>query len=274
MMRVVVTDLDGTLLRDDKTVSDKDLGMLEKLGKQGVVRAAATGRNLLSAKHVLSEDFPIDYLIFSSGAGVMKWRQRHLLASHFLPKEYVERIALLLIQYNIDFMIHELIPDNHRFLYYQSDHPLPDFFRRKAIYKAYARPLDLHRRYEHACQLVAIFPNELDFFMEIKHKLQGVKVIRATSPLDGNSIWMEIFPHHVSKAGGVQMLCERYNYAATDVVCVGNDYNDIDMLEWCPNSYVVANAPRDLRHRFQVCASNQLSGVSDAVNQHLQFTAS
>ncbi len=273
-MRVVVTDLDGTLLRDDKTVSDTDLSLLHRLGERGVIRAAATGRNLLSAKHVLDTDFPIDYLIFSSGAGIMDWKRKHLLASHFLPRELVERIAHILVQYDIDFMIHELIPDNHRFLYFKSKHPVPDFFRRKEIYKAYARPLDLRERYAHACQLVAIFPNELDFFMEIKRKLHGVKVIRATSPLDGASIWMEIFPQHVSKAGGVKMVCEKHQMSADEVICVGNDYNDIDMLEWCPNSYVVANAPRDLRQRFQVCASNQHSGVSDAVNQYIQFTAS
>jgi len=72
----------------------------------------------------------------------------------------------------------------------------------------------------------------------------------------------------------VKLVCEKHQMNKTDVVCVGNDYNDVDMLEWCPNSYVVANAPRDLRQLFQVCTSNQHSGVSDAVNQHLQFTAS
>jgi len=273
-MRLVVTDLDGTLLRDDKTVSVQDLATLEKLGERRIVRVAATGRNLLSAKHVLVPEFPIDYLIFSSGAGIYQWPQQQLLTSNFLPAETVERIARILIQYQIDFMIHELIPDNHHFLYYQSPHPLPDFFRRMEIYRPYARPLDLNARYNHACQLVAIFPNELDFFMEIKRKLAGVKVIRATSPIDGKSIWMEIFPEQVSKARGTQLLCEKYHINSQQVLCVGNDYNDLDMLQWAKMSFVVANAPGDLRSQFRVCSSNMQSGVSDAVNQVMSLTAS
>jgi hydroxymethylpyrimidine pyrophosphatase-like HAD family hydrolase len=50
-----------------------------------------------------------------------------------------------------------------------------------------------------------------------------------------------------------------------DVLAVGNDYNDLDLLEWGGSSYVVANAPADLLARFPAVASSDAAGVADAV---------
>ena len=64
---IVVTDLDGTLLDDDKNVSKNDLSTLHELGRQGVLRVAATGRNLKKVHEVVPQSVPFDYVLFSSG---------------------------------------------------------------------------------------------------------------------------------------------------------------------------------------------------------------
>ncbi|MBW2583573.1 MAG: HAD hydrolase family protein [Deltaproteobacteria bacterium] len=53
------------------------------------------------------------------------------------------------------------------------------------------------------------------------------------------------------------------------IVSVGNDYNDIDLLEWTPSSYVVNNAPSDLKNRFTCVASNNNGGVAEAARRWL-----
>ena len=45
---------------------------------------------------------------------------------------------------------------------------------------------------------------------------------------------------------------------------MGNDYNDLDLLEWSAVSYVVKNAPADIRSRFANVASNNDGGVAEA----------
>jgi hydroxymethylpyrimidine pyrophosphatase-like HAD family hydrolase len=48
-------------------------------------------------------------------------------------------------------------------------------------------------------------------------------------------------------------------------MAVGNDYNDLDLLEWADHAYVVGNAPAELRARYTAVASNEEGGFSAAV---------
>jgi len=88
---MVVTDLDGTLFQRDRRPSPRNLRTLVKLGRRGRLRVIATGRNLFSARKVLPLDFPVDYLLFSSGAGIMDWPAQKLLRAVSMGQAEVDR---------------------------------------------------------------------------------------------------------------------------------------------------------------------------------------
>jgi hypothetical protein len=271
-IKMVITDLDGTLLNNDREVSLTDMKSLFWLGENNIIRVIATGRNFFSLKKVLKDNFPIDYLIFSSGAGVYNWKKQTLMHSQYLPDIEVKQISKILIENNVDFMIHEMIPENHRFVFHRSELHNPDFERRIQVYKDFAFELNPEtEKYDHACQIIAVFPNNINLFDNIQQKFKDIKIIRTTSPLDGDSIWMEIFPETVSKGHGIDWLCERLKVSPQNTISVGNDYNDIDMLEYTAKKFVVDNSPKDLKERFPVCKSNQESGFSDALDRYFDF---
>ncbi|MBS3808111.1 MAG: HAD family phosphatase [Bacteroidales bacterium] len=267
---MVVTDLDGTLLDDDQQAHQEDLNTLRKLGDQNILRVVATGRNLYSALNKLDGDFPIDYLIFSSGAGILEWKSQRLIHSEYLPGDQVEAIAGKLIDYDIDFMIHEVIPENHKFVYHRSQQHNPDFERRYRLYKKFAVPLDpASENYQHACQILAIPGERTELHEQLIREIPEAKVIRTTSPLDGISMWIEIFPAGVSKGHGVEWLCQYTHTDPAKTLGIGNDYNDLDLLKFTHNSLVVENAPDDLKNLYPSCNSNQNCGFTDAVKKIL-----
>lgn len=273
-IKMVISDLDGTLLDNNREVSLNDMKSLYCLGQKNITRVIATGRNFFSLSKVLPPNFPIDYLIFSSGAGIYDWKNKKLLHSQYLPDFEVRQISNMLIQHKVDFMIHEVIPENHKFLFYRSTEHNPDFERRIQVYKDFAFELDpQHENYSHSCQILAVFPNQLELFESIEQKFNDIKIIRTTSPLDGDSIWMEIFPISVSKGHGIDWLCNFLNISSEQTISIGNDYNDIDMLEYTRNSYVVENAPEELRKKFDVCKSNTNSGFTDALSHHFDLNS-
>ncbi len=207
-------------------------------------------------------------MIFSSGAGVYDWKNKKLIHSQFIPKIEVKQISEILINHSVDFMIHEIIPENHKFVYHRTGNHNPDFERRIKVYNDFAVKLDLKsEEYKHACQIIAVFPNNINLFDEIKQKFSDIKIIRTTSPLDGDSIWMEIFPEKVSKAYGIDWLCNKLKIDSNKTISVGNDYNDIDMLEYTAKKFIVSNAPEDLKEMFPICKSNQESGFTDVASQ-------
>ena len=264
---LVVTDLDGTLLDSTSRLSGANRRTLEALGRNGVVRAVATGRSLYSARLVMHEDFPVDYLAFSSGAGIVSWDDGRLLRSLAMDPALVERLVARLRGLDLDFMVQHAAPDSHRFHFVRSSRRTTDFERRVERYRRFAKPWrDGIAREIEVSQLVVIEPPGAASHVErLARELEEVHVVRTTSPLDHASTWIELFPAGVSKAHASDWLRVRHAIEPARTVAVGNDYNDLDMLDWAEHARVVSNAPARMRAQFQVVRANDDDGFTEAV---------
>ena len=274
VIQMVVSDLDGTLRRGDGTFGAADLGALGSVGNAGIVRVCATGRTLYSCRQVLPLDFPIDYLVFSSGAGIVDWRTQTMLRALHLEQGQINDVGRVLLAADVDFMVHEPIPENHRFIYRESGRENPDFRRRCEKHAQFCRPWSDFSALSMATQFLVIArPADAGpshgFLME---SLPDYHVIRATSPLDGQSAWLESFPCRF-KSLACQWLIEKIGLARESVLAVGNDFNDLDLLHWAGKGYVVANAPELLRGLFPIVPSNEESGVAVAIGKHVPFVS-
>ena len=267
-----VCDFDGTLLRSDRSFSDTDLNALIRLGELGIIRAVATGRSLYSINTVSISELPVDFILFSSGAGIIRHPGGSIIRKVSLEPHEVSRAIKILQADNLDFMVHHPIPDNHIFSYFESTPDNADFKRRIELYHQFAKPLDTASDgFGKATQLLAILPpaDNRPVIATLEKALPGFNIIQTTSPLDGQSTWIEIFPATVSKSLTTAWLSAAYGLNADRALSVGNDYNDLDLLEWTDCSFVVDNAPHDLKSRFPVVASNNECGVAEAINRWL-----
>lgn len=269
--KAIITDLDGTLTVEKGIVGNINLATLEKLGKMKVIRVIATGRSYYSAKKVLPPDFPIDYLIFSSGAGTLDWKTKEIIDVHNIPKDEVERAIDILKEEYTDFMIHFPVPENHNFYYHQTNRVNPDFERRINLYHEFAEEL-ANQQIKDAAQLLAVIHNETDEeFENIKSKIDFLNIIKTTSPLDDSTIWMELFPLHVSKSLASQRLIDKLGILRESTIAIGNDYNDEDLLNWGGKSYVVGNAPQIFIDKFSSCKPNYENGFTSIVKRHFEI---
>ena len=267
-----VCDFDGTLLRSDRSFSPADLEALKQLDQLGIVRVIATGRSIYSLNTVSISELPVDYIIFSSGAGVTQHPGGDIIRKVSLEAHEVSRAIAILQAEDLDFMVHRPIPDNHVFGYYESTPANTDFKRRIDLYSQFAFPLDeVSDGFGTATQLLAILPpaGSLQVLETIRKKLPGFNIIQTTSPLDGQSIWIEIFPATVSKGLTAAWLTAKFDLDSDQTLSIGNDYNDLDLLEWTASSFVVDNAPDDLKDRFPVVASHNESGVAEGIERWL-----
>ena len=267
-----IMDFDGTLLRSDRTVALEDLDALRQLGELGIIRAIATGRSLFSFNTVTIANLPMDFVIFSTGAGVLQYNGGKIIRKVNLEPREVERASAVLKAYRLDFMIHRTIPDNHMFAYYRTNHKNDDFDRRLELYRRHANILtETSNSFGPATQLLAVVParNGTAVLETIRNELVDFNVIQTTSPLDGKSTWIEIFPTTVSKSQTAAWLAEELRIDRRQIASVGNDYNDLDLLAWTDCSYVVDNAPADLKNRFATVASNNNGGVAEAARRWL-----
>lgn len=262
-----ITDYDGTLRRSDGSLNPRDVCALENLAALNAIRVLATGRSLYSLQRGNSTPLPVDFIIFSNGAGITRMRDAKTVRCAELSVRQVRRACDVLWQQGLDFMIHRRVPRNHYFAYRRAGASNPDFEHRIALYRSFGEPLaDVNAWETPACQLLAIVPPQDGpaVFREIRRCLNDLSVIRTTSPLDQRSVWIEIFASAVSKSRTAAGLAGSLGIPARNVLAVGNDYNDIDLLQWAGTGVVVANAPTELKTRFGVVASNDHCGVAEA----------
>ena len=267
--RIVATDVDGTLFRSDRTVSDADLNTLVDLHEHGVCTVLATGRSIWSFTNLAGSDFPVDYLVFSCGAGVMDWRHKEVIYKTGIDSAGIQRVKAYLTALDADYCIHDEIPQNHCFFPYRSGKVNPDFEKRVATYLPFEKKVD---DITFATQILAIFPgaDHQQLISDADRALAGFRVIRSTSPVDNSSLWMEIFQKGVSKATGIGKIAEKLNISRQDIMAVGNDYNDVDMLSWAGQGFMTDNGPDELKAQYINVPSNNENGFSKAVEKWLK----
>jgi hypothetical protein len=262
---MVVTDFDGTIYHKGDSFHPRDLKTLRRLGALGFVRVIATGRSMQSIEEVIDRSFPVDYVVFSSGAGVYDLEKGELLLRRVFSAGETVGICRRLLDIGADFMVHHPIPDNHFFHYYHTGRENPDFFRRLAIYRDYASVFDLREIEDlEATQFVIISPPGTNLLQKIASHFEDLSVIWSSSPIDHSSMWIELFPFGSNKGAGVSWLADKLGIGRPTIMAVGNDFNDLHMLEWVPHAYVVANAPEQLRAMFEKVGSCEEAGFTEA----------
>ena len=269
-----VTDFDGTLYRGNGKIHREDMRSLHALGEAGVLRVIATGRSLESFRNTAGGfHLPVDYVLFSSGAGLVDWKTGTLERSQTLEARQVADILGVFEEFRLDYMIHEPIPDNHCFLYHLNSRGNEDFTRRCELYHEYCRPApaDYILDPRPATQLIAILPPGVNMLEKVRGRLKDFSVVRTTSPLDGHSTWVEVFPRGISKSSGIAHICSDFEIPRERVCAAGNDYNDIDLLEWAHWSFVPGSAPEELRTAFRPIPERNGSALSGAIDLWLTY---
>jgi len=272
-IKMVVTDLDGTLLNSERELSQTNRQTLERLGKQGVIRVVATGRSVYSWENVADENWPIDYLIFSCGSGIISWPDKIVLSENHMPPTLVQKTIRTMKELKLCFQVHEAIPDNHRFHSFCHSENIPsDFITRCGLYEEHILSENGDpKTIKSACHVIAITEHDNYHALDTLRKtLPELNVVRATSPLDHKSMWIEIYPPGVTKGHALLKLCDSLRIdCRTEVIGVGNDYNDTDFLDIVAQSFIVENAPDELKEKYTIVPTNDNNGFSSIFKENL-----
>ncbi|MGE4518133.1 MAG: HAD family hydrolase [Desulfobacteraceae bacterium] len=269
--KMFITDFDGTFLKTDSSLCNNDITEIKKLKEQGIITAVATGRSLYSfdlafARLKLEPDF-LDYLIFSTGAGILSYPDKRIIKSSGLEKKHVIDISRFLEKEKIDHMIHNEIPYTREFVYKKFSDKNHDFNARIELYKNFCSPFSSDSEIKRSTQVIAVLPpgHDIKIQSRIFNGLSSFNIVKTTSPLDNKSIWMEIFPENVSKSTAASWLAQKTGVKRKDILSLGNDYNDEDLLSWSGSSFIAENAPDDLKIKFKNVPSNDCGAVKTAI---------
>lgn len=252
-MRLVATDLDGTLVRSDGSVSAYTADVLLQVEAAGIPVVFVTGRPLRWTEEVFEHVGEHGLAVVSNGALV--WD----VARHrpHLERPIEPEVGLAMCE-----AIREAIPGSvfavetldgiglePAFL---ERHRVPPGARRAPVAELFEQPaLKLLARHEE------LAPQE--FWDAAEAVVQG----RLTITWSSTTSLLEISGPEVTKASTLALLCADLGIDAADVVVFGDMPNDLPMLAWAGTAYAMANAhPTVLDAATHTAPSNDEDGVA------------
>ena len=245
-MKLLFTDMDGTLLTDDKTILDVDMKAIEEMHACGHKLVLCTGRPLTSAKRLAQKygfDKPGYFLVSFNGGLIYDYATEQSILTRYIPVESVKfimdeahRHGFHAHTYSGDLVVSEYETEQLKTYcrLMQMDYVIVEDIR-----KYYGEFINVVVKPPIKVNVITPFGHEtlLDFRAEMRKTTAG-KLFDVFSKPE-----MLEFSHMKSNKGdAVRFMAEYYKVPLSDTVAVGDEENDCPMIEAAGVGVAMANA--------------------------------
>lgn len=237
-MKLLASDYDGTL-KFGETLDKSDLSAIRRWKEEGNLFAIVTGRSKNSIfNEAAAHDIPVDYFVTNNGGMIFDSNGNRLMTSQldtlcavdlmFVAHETPDVVSYMV---NNGFERHkiEVHPhlEDHRY-----PHINPDWTEEQIMDSGQFGQIVFSMR----------DPQAAIEFADSINQYFGHQVTAYA-----NNYCVDVCPHGVSKATGLEFVTEFANVPEMDVYCMGDSYNDVPMLAGCFNSAASALAPAEVQ---------------------------
>jgi len=254
-LRLVASDIDGTLIHNDGTLSKRTIDVLAALPVPAVLVTGRPVRWMRQLYDQMPEPLPA---ICANGAVVYDPDTDEILRAAPLDVDLLLDVTKRLREAVPEIALAVEVEDGRAF-WYEEAWPMRWDGEHSSV-RVLSTPEELTSA--PAVKLLARSASAQspdDFFELISRTLGGV----AEATHSSSSALVEISASGVTKAAGLAWLCEREGFSAEDVVAFGDMPNDIPMLSWAGRAVAMGNAhPAVLAVADEVTGTNDEDGVA------------
>jgi Cof subfamily protein (haloacid dehalogenase superfamily) len=254
--RVVASDLDGTLVRTDGSISERTKVALHAAEAAGALVIFVTGRPPRWMKPVVEATGASGLAICANGALVYDLGRGEVVREHALQADSASRLVTALREAlpGVQFAVESGLTFGHE-PGYEPSWPMPN--RRVAeVEELIADPVT---------KLLVKHPDRPP--EEIHQQVVALAGEDAVVTYSGN-VLLEVSGAGVSKASTLEALCREQGHAAAEVLAFGDMPNDVPMLTWAGHGVAVGNAHEQvLAVADEVTATNDDDGVAKVLER-------
>jgi Cof subfamily protein (haloacid dehalogenase superfamily) len=255
--RLIATDLDGTLLRSDLTISEHTRATLRRAIAEGTLVALVTGRPVRWMGLVYEQLGAQVPAVCANGAVVYDPTIDRSLHVTPLQPEVLSEVCTR-IRATVPDVLFAVEIDDDRTMRHEADYP-----RRWDVGDPAVSPVATLAELTAVPAvklLVRASDRDPDEFYEV---IAGCLGGLAEATHSSTSGLVEISAAGITKAAGLAWLCDRHQVTPAEVVAFGDMPNDLPMLAWAGRGVAVANAhPSVLAAADELTESNDNDGVA------------
>lgn len=284
MIKLLALDLDGTLLNSRGKISPENLEAIRKAEEIGVLVTIATGRRFRDARPVGLELDLNPPMICHNGALLKFVETLETVAVSLLPNETMYEILRVGNEFGADAMM-SCDPHGKGILYYDrvSEENLP-----LQKYIAWSKTLhgaDAENSVKHVANLENILHENETVHVSFSGTCQPMRELQTVLETELNTsanIMATVYPHldftlldilpsDASKGIAVEKLAIMNKLSAENVMVIGDNFNDFEMLEFAGTPVVMGNASPELleNEKYQTTLSNDENGVALAIEKFI-----
>lgn len=247
--KIVASDLDGTLLAKDQTVSRENLDAIAAMRKAGIEFVPTTGRALCEIPEALITSPSIRYFITSDGAVVWDNAEKKTLLTEYIPTDLVKFMLDTIRPYTVYTVVHEsgvtyYDPEKHTDEYLTACR-LDSYFRHIIDTTAIPKPdFENFLLNSDKVEMLAFF-FETDEAIEACRRafVETGKLCAAHSAVNN----LEVYVSKAGKGNTLAALAKTLGVDLADVIAVGDSNNDSTLIKTAGLGLAMANASDELK---------------------------
>ena len=265
MKKILATDLDGTLLRNDKTVSEYTVSKVHEMINEGHYFVVATGRPFFRITKILKQlDIISDkiYCICNNGGLIISTDGTKVLYEENMPHEHAVELIDLAIKHNVNMLVYQKD-------YINTDHldECVTILKGEPRLRLIDGTKEDLKKIPNVCKVVYNGTNEQ--LKEFKSKVPQEILDKYNFVFSGLD-FLEVNNKTIDKGVAIKRLSEMLNIDEINVYTVGDEENDIAMIKLFENGSCVQNANPKLKEYAKIITlSNEEDGVAHLIDKYI-----
>ena len=242
--KIVASDLDGTLLNKEQTVSEENFCAISEMKRLGVEFVPTTGRSMNEIAPSLINCSDIRYIITSNGAVAFDKNIGKTILTHYISKDIVSLVLETLRPYNVFILAKESGRS-----YFDRNKYTPEFLNTCGIDAYFGHIISKHAKAIENFESFLLSSYEIEMFVlffEFDEATCCCKRIFEDSgklcAAHANIGYLEVYSSDAGKGKTLIALADMLGVDIADVIAVGDSENDSSMIEEAGLGLAVANA--------------------------------
>lgn len=269
--KLICVDMDGTLLNDSHHISNRNKETLKKAVDKGVQVAISTGRIFSSADYFAELVGIKTNLISCNGAYIRNRLTNEVLYANSLTNEQVLKVNKVIQEYNFrtlyytynTVIVDSPLPENHT---YNLTNKLVDEDKKIKFFIS-SDINEITQKYTNKIVKIICINNVEDnsTLLKCKERISKFSDIEIVSSSNNN---FEIMQKNVSKGNAAKILSEKLNIKPEEVVCIGDNENDLSMIKFAGLGVAMGNGSDIVKKCADyVTDTNINDGVAKAIEK-------
>lgn len=268
MIKLFVTDVDGTLFSDDGTICEKNIIAINKMINKGVNFAISSGRGMFfidDILDILNLRKEHCYSVLCNGSLIMKNIDETIIDKSNIDFSIVNKVFNTALKYNLSSFI--FTPNTTYF--HTLDEEEYNFINRHKRGSTILNTNDIGTIKHEDIVKIAIKSKDMNFLRK-----KELEILNGLDPSDieitySSNKYMEVNSKNCNKGIALEKLCKLLNIDIKDTLSIGDSFNDIEMLKKAGIGICVKNSHSSIQNiaNYITTLDNNEGAVAEAIEK-------